>query len=187
MITELHLSLKYEQWASLIGCIDVYRLGKTNSTFFNVQWWTALNPKIHSSSSPNLRFLQNAEFLSRLHPAILTMCSYQLMLAWLMLDPLLLFPPVQRNVAQTLGRGCWCLDPTSNKAAQVPQDKKTSSQISSLPTWEAKPHGLMWLRGICYTQAMCLLTSTKVLNMEPYQAAHHRLAAFLWCELQGQG
>lgn len=133
-----------------------------------------------------MRFLQNAELVSRLQLARVTMCSYQLILARPVLGALLLFPPAQRNVAQALRTGCWCLDPTSNKAAQVPQEKKSSSQISSFPTREAEPHGLVWLTGGCYTQAMCLLTSTKVLNMGPYQVAHRWLAAFLQCEIQGQ-
>lgn len=145
-----------------------------------------IKPKIYSSSRRNLRFLQNAELVSRLHPATVTMRSYQLILARPVLGALLLLPPAQRNVAQALRTGCRCLDATSDKAAQVPQDKKSSSQTSCFPTWEAEPHGLVWLRGGCYAQAMCLLTSTKVLNTGPYQAAHHWLAAFLRCEIQGQ-
>lgn len=87
-------------------------------------------------------------------------------------------------MAQALRTASQYLDSTS--VAQVPQGKKSSSQISSFPTWEAEPHGVVWLTGGCHARAMCLLTSTKVLTMVPYQVAHRWLAAFLWCEIQGQ-
>lgn len=146
-----------------------------------------IKPKIDWSSGPYLRLLQIAELISRLHPATVTMCPHQLVWAGPVLGALIVFLPVQRNVAQALRMGLWCLHPTSNTAAQVLQDKKSSSQVSSLPTQEAEPQGLLWLRGSCYAQAMCLLVSTTVLKTGPYQAAHRWLTAFLQCEAWDQG
>lgn len=97
---------------------------------------------------------------------------------------LLIFPPMQRNMAQVLHTDCWCLRCTVTKLLST--TRWVAPSILSFPTWEAEPYGLVWLRGTCYAQAMCLLLSTKVLNMGPYEVAHHRLADFLQSEIQDQ-